>query len=62
MTAPYNRIMIMHLTLIFGGWIVLLVGMPAGALVVLLLLKTAADLRAHRNEHRVAASKAQGQG
>jgi hypothetical protein len=51
MTAPYNRIIVMHLTLIFGGWIILLIGMPTGALVLLLLLKTAADLHAHRHEH-----------
>ena len=42
----------MHLTLIFGGWIILLIGMPIGALVVLVLLKTAVDLRAHQREHR----------
>jgi len=51
MTAPYNRIMVMHLTLIFGGWIILLMGMPTGALVILLALKTAVDLHAHRKEH-----------
>jgi hypothetical protein len=51
MTAPYQRIVVMHLTLIFGGWIILLFGMPVGALVVLVLLKTAADLHAHRSEH-----------
>lgn len=52
MTAPYNRIIVMHLTLIFGGWIILLLGVPAGALVVLVALKTAVDLRAHYREHR----------
>ena len=51
MTAPYSRITVMHLTLIFGGWTILLIGMPAGALVVLVLLKTAVDLQAHRKEH-----------
>lgn len=51
MTAPYNRIMVMHFTLIFGGWIILLIGMPTGALVILLALKTAVDLHAHRKEH-----------
>ena len=51
MTAPYNRVMVMHLTLILGGWVILLIGMPAGALVLLLVLKTAVDLRAHRGEH-----------
>ena len=51
MHAPYYRVIVMHMTLLFGGWIVMLIGMPAGALVVLLLLKTAVDLHAHRREH-----------
>jgi hypothetical protein len=57
MHAPYVRVIVMHLTLILGGWIVMLIGMPAGALVVLLLLKTAVDLLAHRHEHAVAARR-----
>jgi hypothetical protein len=60
MTSPYNRVMVMHLTLILGGWIILLFGMPAGALIVLLVLKTAVDLRAHRNEHRAVHDKKMG--
>ena len=51
MHAPYQRVIVMHLTLIFGGWIILLTGLPFGALVVLVLLKTAVDLHAHRQEH-----------
>jgi uncharacterized protein DUF6498 len=51
MTAPYNRVLVMHFTLIFGGWIILLLGTPTGALVVLLAVKTLLDLRAHRREH-----------
>jgi hypothetical protein len=51
MTAPYQRVTLMHLTLIFGGWIILLMGMPTGALVVLLVLKTIVDLQAHQREH-----------
>lgn len=57
MHAPYRRVIVMHLTLIFGGWIVLLMGVPTGALIVLLALKTVFDLQAHRREHDVAASK-----
>jgi hypothetical protein len=53
MQAPYSRVIVMHMTLLLGGWIVMLIGMPAGALVVLLLLKTAVDLHAHRREHAV---------
>jgi hypothetical protein len=51
MKAPYNRIVIMQLTLIFGGWIVLLLRNPVPALAVLILLKTAADFLGHAREH-----------
>jgi hypothetical protein len=62
MTSPYNRVIVMHATLILGGWIILLIGTPSGGLVVLLVLKTAVDLRAHRNEHRVLEDKERGWG
>lgn len=51
MTAPYNRIIVMQLTLIFGGWIILLLKSPIPALAVLVLVKTALDFSAHRTEH-----------
>lgn len=51
MHSPYQRVIVMHLTLIFGGWIILLMGLPTAALVVLLALKTSFDLQAHRREH-----------
>jgi uncharacterized protein DUF6498 len=54
MTAPYNRIVVMQLTVILGGWIVMLLKSPLPALAVLVLLKTAADFAAHRKEHRQA--------
>lgn len=52
MTAPYARIVVMHLTLLVGGWVILLTHAPTGALAVLVILKTIADWRAHQNEHR----------
>lgn len=51
MAAPYNRIVVMQLALIFGGWIVMLFKSPVPALALLILLKTALDFTAHRNEH-----------
>jgi hypothetical protein len=51
MTAPYNRIIVMQLALIFGGWIILLLKSPIPALAVLILVKTALDFSAHRTEH-----------
>jgi hypothetical protein len=51
MAEPYKRIIVMHLTIIFGGWLILLLRSPLPALVLLIALKTAADLRAHHREH-----------
>jgi uncharacterized protein DUF6498 len=51
MAAPYNRIIVMQFAIIFGGWIIMLLGSPAGALVLLVLLKTVLDFGAHRKEH-----------
>jgi len=51
MTAPYRRIVVMHLTIIFGGGLVMLLGTPLAALVLLVVLKTVVDLRAHRKAH-----------
>jgi hypothetical protein len=50
MTAPYRRIMLMQVTLIFGGWIVLLLKSPVPVLVLLIALKIVLDIRAHRRE------------
>jgi hypothetical protein len=51
MTAPYSRITVMQLTLIFGGWVILLLGSPVPALALLVVLKTAVDFSAHQAEH-----------
>jgi len=51
MAAPYKRIVIMHLTVIFGGWLVMALHSALPALVLLILLKAGTDLRAHRREH-----------
>lgn len=52
MSAPYGRIVVMQFTLIFGGWVVMLLKDPLPALVLLIVLKVAADLRAHYGERQ----------
>ncbi len=52
MMQPYGRVMVLHFTVLLGGWIVLTVGSPLLALVLLVALKTTADVRAHRAERR----------
>jgi len=52
MMQPYSRVIVLHLTVLFGGWIVMLLGSPTLALVLLVVLKTGADLRGHKTERR----------
>jgi len=50
MGQPYARIVVLHLTTLLGGFAATAAGAPIYALVVLVLLKTALDLRAHLAE------------
>ena len=49
---PRGFVMVLHMSVLFGGWVVMLLGSPLFALVVLVALKTLADVRAHRAERR----------
>jgi hypothetical protein len=51
MGEPYGRIMFMHLVLIFGGFLVMLLGSPAPVLIAVIGLKIWFDLRAHIKQH-----------
>ena len=51
MQQPYIRVVILHLTIIFGGFFVAILGSPVIGLVILIILKIALDLRAHLQEH-----------
>ncbi len=52
MARPYGRIVVLHFTIIIGGFILLSLGSPLGGLMLLILLKIGIDLRAHRKEHK----------
>ncbi len=52
MNDPYKRIVIMHLTIIFGGWLIMLFKTSLPALVLLIIFKIVVDLNGHRNEHK----------
>ena len=52
MGAPYGRVVVLHLTIIFGAFAVALLGAPIGAILILVGLKTALDLGLHLREHR----------
>jgi len=51
MFAPYGRLVVLHLTIVFGAWPVILLGSPIGLLLVLVVGKTALDLYFHLREH-----------
>ena len=51
MGSAYGRVVVLHLTILVGGFVVAFLGAPIGALIVLVVLKTAFDLGLHRREH-----------
>lgn len=51
MVGPYKRVVVLHVTIIFGGFLVMATGEAAVALALLVLLKTGIDLASHLNEH-----------
>lgn len=52
MSAPYARVIVMHVTIIFGAVPTLALGQPVYALVLLILLKIGADVFSHLRAHR----------
>ena len=52
MTAPYKRIVVLHLAIIAGGFGVAALGSPMPLLVLLVALKLGLDLWLHDREHR----------
>ena len=58
MMAPYGRIVVLHVVIIFGGFVVMALDAPLIALLLLVILKIIMDLYAHLREHRRNASAA----
>ena len=54
MGAPYKRIVVLHVAVIAGGFAVMALGQPTLLLLVLVVLKTAMDVRLHLREHEQA--------
>lgn len=52
MFAPYRRLIVLHLTIIFGAMAVMFTGAPVAAVAILVAIKTALDLGFHLAEHR----------
>ncbi|WP_146003543.1 DUF6498-containing protein [Kineobactrum sediminis] len=52
MIAPYQRVMVLHVTILVGGLAVMWLGQPLFALALLVLLKIGIDVTTHVAEHR----------
>jgi hypothetical protein len=50
---PYRRIIILHMTILVGGFVTMILGAPIFALVFMVILKTVMDVRAHQQEHQL---------
>src|SRR2546430_13940696 len=51
MTRPYGRVMVLHVVILGGGFLVQALGAPLAAVAVLVVLKTGLDLGGHLREH-----------
>jgi hypothetical protein len=51
MFKPYGRVVVLHLTIIFGAFVAAFLGAPIGILLILVVLKTIFDLGLHLREH-----------
>jgi hypothetical protein len=54
MFKPYQRVVVLHVTIILGGFLAMFLGSPLWALLVLIGLKIGLDLKAHLKEHSAA--------
>ncbi|MGB5591558.1 MAG: DUF6498-containing protein, partial [Gammaproteobacteria bacterium] len=52
MSMPYPRIILLHLSLLGGGFLLEMTGQPLAGLAIFVLLKIGLDLSLHRREHR----------
>lgn len=58
MMQPYGRVVVLHIAIIGGGFLIMALGSPAAALALLVLLKIGLDVTAHAREHALEAKSA----
>lgn len=57
MFAPYGRVVVLHLAILGGGFLVMVMGMPVVGLALLIALKIGLDVLAHAKQHGLAGIK-----
>jgi len=58
MGEPYGRIVVLHITIIFGGMAIMALGENLALLLLLVVLKLGMDIGLHRRQHRKYAERA----
>jgi len=53
MVQPYARVIILHITVLIGGFLVMLLGSPVVGLILLIALKTYVDILSHVRQHHI---------
>lgn len=51
MAQPYGRVVVLHVVIIFGGFVIMAIGQPMIPLALLVILKIGLDVAAHVKEH-----------
>lgn len=57
MQQPYGRVVVLHLAIIGGGFLIMALKSPTAGLLLLVVLKIILDVRSHWKEHQRAASQ-----
>jgi hypothetical protein len=57
MLQPYGRVVVLHLAILGGGFLVMLMGMPVAGLVLLIVLKIGLDVLAHATLNKLGSTK-----
>ncbi len=52
MQEPYGRVVVLHVTIILGAFLIGVFGSPIFALILLIALKTVIDVQAHLRQHK----------
>ena len=52
MAQPYSRVLVLHFTILIGGFAMMALGSPVYGLLILVAVKTGVDVAAHRAERQ----------